>query len=1009
MNTKNNSSLTHQESIESCLKSASLNNLFNILFGKELTSNKKNNTPVFKSCPDLQINNKIQSEGLELISLFIPSVKSFFDANFKTDLASNSTNESTLINYFKCFANKGIYNPNIAKYLKKQLENNPREFFLETEKRCRDFLEKQDQYNKEWLIKILREQADIYTKYFDYDGLSDNNDTLDISMNKNMFYIYLNALEKDLPKLLSRVLLLAAFPIRHRLTENEKARFKIGTPPTFSPPTTESCLTQGMIGLILSTNKSIYTNDKADKLYTEYVYSVNNKTPHINRLIEAKKAISATTTHKSDIDFAYIKYLKSNNDVKAVFKELSVFPEKYPAHTDGLKLLAECYRDGLGCAIDAKKAKDLFHKAANLGNREAIICLADSYYAGNITLGIDRNNNEAKKWCEKAVNDESIPSLDFARLCYYLAEIELVQDNCDRGYIEQFLEKSRDKGYGPANQRLKALRRELRPISKVQIDFENRACNGKHICVINNKDLPNLIFANSLPDDWQVCVYEKNNMDTFVKERINAQNFPEQLLFVFFSDDESKNIQDAVMLLDLLYNKTIEIAKQANDNKKIDAFIQSIDIYLKANFNQAAMMADASLGDMGDDLFFKVHVCDPNRDAAHNLLMKAPLFIPCIKSKHENVNMVILGANDFAYQLVKETVATTYMVGHDVRINIIDSNVDKLENKLRLECPGLFNDNENNQIHFHHIDCCDYRIPKILSEIEFKGDFPNINVNINALKNANYFVVDIGTDLENIEYASKLRGWLLRYSANFDRYPFIAVHCQESRSANLAKRLNVGGKIAGEQYWNNYMLYCFGMWDSLYSFDTLHKNNLLEEIALNVHLSYYGDDKVNGERDYYLHSYSQDSSKATAVGLLYRLFSVGVGFGEENYEKYHNIKKEDLATFAKSFQDLLDDIIIERLAEAEQNRWNLFMGTRGYEYASNDEVEKYISVNNLSHRHELAKLHPFICDWQDFSEKHDSIFSQLCSRIGGKLAKPLKNPRATTIKSIKETSNILKI
>ena len=45
--------------------------------------------------------------------------------------------------------------------------------------------------------------------------------------------------------------------------------------------------------------------------------------------------------------------------------------------------------------------------------------------------------------------------------------------------------------------------------------------------------------------------------------------------------------------------------------------------------------------------------------------------------------------------------------------------------------------------------------------------------------------------MENIEYASKLRGWLLRYSANFDHYPFIAVHCQESRSANLAKRLNV--------------------------------------------------------------------------------------------------------------------------------------------------------------------------------------------------------------------------
>ena len=162
MDTKNNSSSNEKNDKESCLKSVWLNNLLRKLFGKELISKKNNDdNPIFKSYPDLQINNKIQSEGLELISLFIPSVKSFVDSNFKINSESSSTKEKTLLNYFQCFANKGTYNPNIAKYLKKQLEKDPRAFFLEIENRCRDFLATQETYDEKSLTTYLLEQAEI--------------------------------------------------------------------------------------------------------------------------------------------------------------------------------------------------------------------------------------------------------------------------------------------------------------------------------------------------------------------------------------------------------------------------------------------------------------------------------------------------------------------------------------------------------------------------------------------------------------------------------------------------------------------------------------------------------------------------------------------------------------------------------------------------------------------------------------------------------------------------------
>lgn len=157
---------------------------------------------------------------------------------------------------------------------------------------------------------------------------------------------------------------------------------------------------------------------------------------------------------------------------------------------------------------------------------------------------------------------------------------------------------------------------------------------------------------------------------------------------------------------------------------------------------------------------------------------------------------------------------------------------------------------------------------------------------VNSLLEANYFVVDYADDLENIKFSADLRTWLLRSKGTFKRAPFIGVKCSDEQNAYLASHLTLSGQASGNSYFNKYDLFPIGISAQTYSYENLINHPILNDFALRIHKSYYGDKERAAENDFYSYSYNSDSSISTAIGLCYRFFAAGVIFNDK--DKYLN-------------------------------------------------------------------------------------------------------------------------
>ena len=247
----------------------------------------------------------------------------------------------------------------------------------------------------------------------------------------------------------------------------------------------------------------------------------------------------------------------------------------------------------------------------------------------------------------------------------------------------------------------------------------------------------------------------------------------------------------------------------------------------------------------------------------------------------------------------------------------------------------------------------------------------------------------------------ELRTWLLRSRGTFDRTPFIGVKCVHAQNSTLAEHLTLSGQPAGNTYYSRYDLFPFGITRELYSYSCLIENPRLEEVALQIHKSYYDGDDRRAENDYYSFSYNRDSSLLTAIGLSYRLFAGGACFEE---------RKDYLRFGALESVELLGDYLKgirtreEAAAALEQSRWNGFMLSRGWESADVHQVQAYIGQSTgASHKHMLAKLHPFIREWSELgSEDVIRILKMLQTKLDYN-----KLPKTTTQKSIADTPKFL--
>lgn len=532
-------------------------------------------------------------------------------------------------------------------------------------------------------------------------------------------------------------------------------------------------------------------------------------------------------------------------------------------------------------------------------------------------------------------------------------------------------------------------------------------------CFTNSLDDTNLTILSTFPtEEWAVFteddissmysnVNKVNDIDDFIQQKlINGECYDSRIVFLFNSSDENRNLNDTLILLDKLFNIVLE----ASEIEKWE-IIKRIDIFVGAKYETASMFIDANISGMGNDTYFRVHILDENKDAIHHLLCDAPLFIPFLKAKkEESANIVLLGSTVSNYYFIKESMACAFLgESYPITITMIGVDAERVEMKLRQECPGLYSSPRIRAIRPAFISC-DVNLldfPSIIYGADYQSN-PNDSV-VKALKNGNYFVVDVSNDSENIRFSMQLRTWLLRSGGAFDRTPFIAVRCTNPQNAYLSKHLTLSGQSAGESYFSRYDLHPFGVTDEIYSYTHLIKEPKLWETALRVHKSYYGENVHAAENDYYSFSYNADSSIMTAIGLCYRFFAGNVYFPDkEKYLNFGFFYDPDLVS--KYSEYTKSETNREHAAALEQSRWNGFMLSRGWEPASISQVQAYKEqATGSAHKHMLAKLHPFIREWDELDDDNlKRIMGMLKAKYGYE-----RSPKFTTLDSIDKTHSFL--
>lgn len=638
---------------------------------------------------------------------------------------------------------------------------------------------------------------------------------------------------------------------------------------------------------------------------------------------------------------------------------------------------------------------------------KAVIEVANRYVKEQPTLTHITQEVVFEKLTSIISNEKNYSEVDVSE-CLYLRGRLLSKLSGNESIAEVDFETAAKKGHEKARQELSRKERIERQ------RFPSFSNNPKApCCFANSLNGNNLVFISTLPDEkWALFTTEQHNtscinavnvknVDDFIEEQRlgDFDSWQHKIVFLFMSIDEDRNLNESLMLLDKLFN----IALRIPENHR-NALMDHIEIYVGAKYEMASTLIDANINDMGNDIYFKVHIADETRDSVHQLLCDMPLFIPFLnKSKHnDSINVVLFGCSETNYRFIKESVGCAYLgKKYHISITMLGSDADHMERRFRQECPGLF--------HGPHIECIR---PKFISCCIEEEDFPSLiygseydahpdNELVKTLSLGNYFIVDLSSDQNSIGFAMKLRTWLLRSRGTFDRTPFIGVKCNNSQNSYLAAHLTLSGQSAGNTYYSRYDLFPFGISREMYSFNRLIENPRLEEVAFQIHKSYYGGNERQAENDFYSFSYNADSSLLTAIGLSYRLFAGGAFFSKK--EQYLNYGAFNSIVLLQKYVEAIKSKE-EFAAALEQSRWNGFMLSRGWETADVDQVRAYKNQSTgTSHKHTLAKLHPIIREWNDLdSDDFLKILDMLQSKFDYD-----KLPKSITQKSIKDTPKFL--
>ena len=426
---------------------------------------------------------------------------------------------------------------------------------------------------------------------------------------------------------------------------------------------------------------------------------------------------------------------------------------------------------------------------------------------------------------------------------------------------------------------------------------------------------------------------------------INFNKYDNNINIYMISKNEEQNLNDALEIMDKYKNKKIKVYVINNTEEAptiLDSANREIINKIKLTERKKILtklgvsdkvVVDAEVEkkieeefmkvDLSDKEFVNVEIVNETERAIFNLLDKKPIYEGAINNV---ISLLIVGCGQVGKEFLKDALWCGMMVDYRFKALVIDIKADEIKKNIEVETPELLN---NYDITFVNADI---KSPNAIEAIEQVNDI-------------NYILVSMETDNKNLDTAIDLRRLFIR---NYERKPLINIWIQNEYKKEQVNKLINENESA-------YDINAFGSIKDMY-FDNKIVDSEIEKIGEKIHKAYRGN-----PADYYLNEYNKRSSRASALHVKYKLYSI-------LREKYSKNLSKDL----KMFRDIYTEELEEILAKNEHDRWNAYMRTIGYTKATIDDVRRYYPILK-DHKDYLGRRHPALVPFEEL----DNVSLQL--------------------------------
>lgn len=467
-------------------------------------------------------------------------------------------------------------------------------------------------------------------------------------------------------------------------------------------------------------------------------------------------------------------------------------------------------------------------------------------------------------------------------------------------------------------------------INDLFVDIKLKKLKYKNLYIFSEMNEKSLTIAKQYSkfDNGEILFLNVNNKEDEFESfkaiklsdginEINLNDYQKNITVYMISENEEQNLNNTLEFINKYKNK-------------------SMMVYVINNTEEASTILDST--DKGN---LRIDIVNETERAIFSLLDTYPLYENSISNV---ISLLIIGCGNVGSEFLKDATWCGTLPGYKFKALVIDLKADKIKEQMEIEMPEFL---KNYDITFVN---CDIKSKEAMNAIKKANDI-------------NYVLVSMETDRKNLDTAINIRRFFIR---NYERKPIINIWIQSEYKREQVDRLV-------NEMNNSYDINAFGSIKDMY-FTKKIVNSEIEEIAKKIHLAY------NKTLDnYYFSEYNKRSSRASALHVKYKLYSI-------LKEKYQNNLQKDLDSFRKIYNQDMEDI----LARNEHERWNAYMRSIGYTCATIEDLKKYYKELN-SHKDYLGRRHPALVSFDEL----DKVSSEL-QKIG--INRDLKNSDYDIIK-----------